>query len=142
MRTNSFMVGLLVLCLAVSAFGAIAMAKPHGGDSDSATDTVTWTVQGYVELTIDDSAFDFGQIDAGLDSVTATNANTLYITSNTAWSLSFSVTGDGSSNLGVALSASEGKDDDQVSVDYSLNNLRSMDPGSYTAIVTYTVTAK
>jgi len=141
MRNNRFMIGMLVLCLVVSAFGTIAMAKKPG-NSDSASDTVTWNVQGYVELTIDDSAFDFGQIDAGLDTFTATNANTLYVTSNTDWSLTFSVTGDGSSHLGVALSANKGTNDAQVSVDYSLNNLRSMDPGSYTAIVTYTVTAK
>ena len=146
MRINKFMVGLLVLGLAVSVFGAIALAKPGHGNGQNASDTVidsvSWTVQGFIEITIDDSAFDFGQIDAGVDSASEDNANTLFVSSNTSWTLSYSVSGAGSDHLGVSLSTKKGEGNAEVGVGYSLNNLRSMDPGSYTAIVTYTVAAK
>lgn len=146
MRINKFMVGLLVLGLAVTTLGLAGFAAWHKPlppvSSNSVTDEVTWTVQGFVELSIDDSAFDFGRIDAGVDSVSEEKANTLFVFSNTAWTLSFSVSGTGSDHLGVTLSSSKGKGNDEVTVGYSLNNLRSMDPGSYTATVTYTVAAK
>ena len=146
MRINKFMVGLLVLGLAVTTLGLAGFAAWHKPlppvSSKVAVDKVSWTVQGFVELTINDSAFDFGKIAAGLDSVTAKNANTLSVFSNTAWTLSFSVSGTGSDHLGVSLSAKTGKGNAKVGVGYSLNNLRSMNPGSYTATVTYTVTTK
>ena len=146
MRISKFMVGLLVLVLAVSILGAVALAKPgHGKDqnaSDTVIDSVSWTVQGFINMTIDDSAFDFGQIDAGVDSVSEDNANTLSVFSNTEWVLTYTVSGTGSDHLGVSLSASEGDGDGNVTVGYSLNDLRSMDPGSYTATVTFTVAAK
>ncbi len=149
MRINKFMVGLLVLGLAVTTLGLAGFAASHKAQSpispvssNVAVDKISWTVQGFVELTIDDSAFDFGKIDAGVDSVTAKKANTLAVFSNTAWTLSFSVSGAGSDHLGVSLSAEKGKGNAKVSVGYSLNNLRSMNPGSYTATVTYTVAAK
>jgi len=141
MRNNKFVVGLLVLGLAVSVFGAIALAK-HDDASDTAIDSVSWTVQGFIELTIDDDAFDFGQIDAGVDSVSETEANTLHVFSNIAWALSYSVSGTGSDQLGVDLSSNEGTGDSDIEVGYSLTDLRTMDPGSYTATVTYTVAAK
>lgn len=139
MRINKLVAGLLVLGLAVGMAGMIGLAKQP---SASATDKVTWTIQKFVELTIDDSSFDFGTIPAGVDSVSKKNANTLFVFSNTAWTLSFSVKGDGIDHLGVSLSAKEGKGDAKVGVGYSLNDLRSMDPGTYTATVTYTVAAK
>jgi len=143
------MVGLLVLGLAVTTLGLAGFAAGHKPlppvspiSLDSVTDNVSWTVQGFVELTIDDSAFDFGMIDAGVDSVSKDNANTLFVFSNTEWVLSYSVSGSGSDHLGVSLSASDGKGNAKIGVGYSLNDLRSMDPGSYTATVTYTVAAK
>ena len=149
MRINKFMVGLLVLGLAVTTLGLAGFAAWHKPlppvppiSSKSVTDNVSWTVQGFVELTIDDSAFDFGMIDAGVDSVSKDNANTLFVFSNTEWVLSYSVSGSGSDHLGVSLSASDGKGNAKIGVGYSLNDLRSMDPGSYTATVTYTVAAK
>ena len=140
MRINKLLVGLLVLGLAVSVLGAIALAKKPA--SDSAVDNVSWTIQGFVELTIDQSAFDFGLIDAGVDSVTEDKANMLHVFSNTAWTLSYSASGEGSDHLGVTLSSDEGKGNSDITVGYSLNNLRSMDPGTYTAKVIYTVAAK
>ena len=146
MRINKFMVGMLVLGLAVTTLGLAGFANWHNPlppvSSNSVTDEITWTVQGFVELSIDDSAFDFGQIDAGVDSVNEEKANTLSVFSNTDWTLSFSVSGTGSDHLGVTLSSSEGNGNDTVTVGYSLNDLRSMGPGSYTATVTYTVAAK
>lgn len=146
MRINKFMVGLLVLGLAVTTLGLAGFAAWHKPlppiSSNSVTDKVSWTVQGFVELTIDDSAFDFGKIDAGVDSVSKDNANTLFVFSNTEWVLSYSVSGAGSDHLGVALSATDGEGNAKIGVGYSLNNLRSMDPGSYTATVLYTVAAK
>jgi len=148
MRINRFMVGLLVLGLAVSVFGAIALAGNGNGNgngnnaSDTAIDSVSWTVQGFIELTIADNAFDFGQIDASVDSVSEAKANTLHVFSNTAWVLSYSVSGTGSSHLGVDLSSGAGTGNSDITVGYSLSDLRAMDPGSYTATVTYTVAAK
>jgi len=139
MRINKFLVGLLVLGLAVSILGAVALAKKPA--SDSAVDNVSWTIQGFIDLTIDDTAFDFGEIDAGVDSVSEAKANTLHVFSNTEWTLSFSRSGTGSDHLGVALSSNEGTGNSDITVGYSLNDLRSMDPGSYTATVTYTVAA-
>ena len=141
MRMNKVLVGLLVLGLVVSVVGMIGFAKKPG-NSDSVADQVSWTIQQYIEITIDDSAFDFGQIAAGVDTVTEENANTLFIYSNTNWELSFSVTGNGSDHLSVALSSDEGEDDAEIAVGYSLNDLRSMDAGDYSVTVTYTVTAK
>ena len=146
MRINRFMVGLLVLGLAVSVFGAIALAGNGNGNgnnaSDTAIDSVSWTVQGFIELTIADNAFDFGQIDAGVDSVSEAKANTLHVFSNTAWALSYFVSGTGSDQLGVDLSSKTGTGNSDITVGYSLSDLRTMDPGSYTATVTYTVAAK
>jgi len=140
MRSNKFVVGLLVLGLAVGIVGMIGLAKKPA--SDSAVDKVSWTIQGFVELTIDQSTFDFGLIKAGVDSVSEDKANTLHVFSNTAWTLSFSVSGEGSDHLGVALSSDKGKGNDDITVGYSLNDLRTMDPGTYKATVTYTVAAK
>ena len=146
MRINKLFVGLLVLGLAVSVLGAIALATPGNGNarhaSDSAIDNVLWTIQGFIELTIDESSFDFGEIPAGVDTVSEEKANMLHVFSNTSWELSYSVKGAGSDHLSVALSSNEGKGCDDVRVGYSLNNLRAMNPGSYTATVTYTVAAK
>ena len=146
MRINKFMVGLLVMGLAVTTLGMVGLAFPGHSlppvASDSAIGKVIWTVQGFIELTIEDSTFDFGTIAAGVDSVSEEKATSLSVFSNTAWTLSFSVSGAGSDHLGVSLSSSEGEGNASVKVGYSLNNLRSMDPGSYTATVTYTVAAK
>jgi len=140
MRINKSVVALLVVGLAVSVLGAVALAKKPA--SDSAVDNVSWTIQGFIELTIDDEAFDFGEIVAGVDSVSEDNANTLHVFSNTAWTLSYIVSGTGSDHLSVALSSSDGTADTDVTVGYSLNDLRSMDPGTYMATVTYTVAAE
>ncbi len=72
---------------------------------------------------------------------TEENANTLFIYSNTNWELSFAVTDNGSDHLSVLLSSDEGEDDAEITVGYTLNDLRSMDAGDYTVTVTYTVTA-
>ena len=146
MRINKFVVGLLVLGLAVSVLGAVALATPGNGNghhaSDTAIDNVSWTIHGFIELTINDNAFDFGDIAAGVDSVSEEKANTLHVFSNTKWTLSYSVSGTGSNHLSVALSSEKGEGNDDITVGYSLNNLRAMDPGTYTATVTYTVAAK
>ena len=152
MRINKFVVGLLVLGLAVGIVGMIGLVTPGHGPvpvpfpgnnaSDTATDSVSWTIQGFIELTIDQSTFDFGLIKAGVDSVSEDKANTRHVFSNTAWTLSFSVSGTGSDHLGVALSSDEGKGNDDIIVGYSLKDLRTMDPGTYKATVTYTVAAK
>ncbi|MCD6135487.1 hypothetical protein J7J63_02060 [Candidatus Bipolaricaulota bacterium] len=153
MRSSRVMVGLLVLSLVVGMIGLAGIAKPGKPlplgprplppeMSNSVTDMVSWTVQGFIELTIDDSAFDFGLIDAGVDSVTVEEANTLAVVSNTEWTLSYTITGTGSDHLGVLLSDEAGEGNAEINVGYSLNDLRSMDPGSYTATVTYTVAAK
>ncbi len=153
MRINKFMVGLLVLSLVGAMIGLAGFAKPgkplplgpynpSPEISNSVIDKVSWTVQGFIELTIDDSSFDFGEIAAGVDSVNVEEANTLRVFSNTEWTLSYAITGTGNDHLEVLLSDKAGKGNDEVQVGYSLNNLRSMDPGSYTATVTYTVTAK
>jgi hypothetical protein len=142
MRINRFFVGLLVLGLAVGVVGAVALAKSPHVVSNEATDDVSWTVIGFIELTIDDDSFDFGVIDAGVDSVSVEDANTLHVFSNIQWELTYDVTGTGSNHLGVALSSSEGNGNGDVTVGYSLDDLRSMDPGDYTATVTYTATAK
>ena len=140
MRINKLFVGLLVLGLAVSVIGAVALAKKPV--SDTAIDNVSWTIQGFIELTIEDSSFDFGEIAAGVDSVSEEKANMLYVFSNTSWVLSYSVSGTGSDHLSVALASNNGEGCDSIKVGYSLNNLRTMDPGSYTATVTYTVAAE
>ena len=140
MRINKSVVALLVVGLAVSVLGAVALAKKPV--SDSAVDNVSWTIQGFIELTIDDEAFDFGEIVAGVDSVSEDSANTLHVFSNTAWTLSYIVSGTGSDHLSVALSSSDGTADTDVTVGYSLNDLRSMDPGTYMATATYTVAAE
>ena len=145
MRINKLFVGLLVLGLAVSVLGAVVLATPGNGNSnhasDSAVDNVSWTIQGFIELTIDNTAFVFKPINAGVDSVSEGNVNTLHVFSNIAWMLSYSVSGEGSDHLGVALSSDEGEGNDDITVGYSLNNLRTMDPGTYIAVVTYTVAA-
>ena len=146
MRMNKVLVGLLVLGLAVSVVGMIGLAKkpkePVVVGSGDVADQVSWTIQQYIEITIDDSAFDFGQIAAGADTVTEEKANTLFIHSNTNWRLSFAVKGNGSENLSVSLSSDDGKANAEINVGYTLKDLRSMDAGDYTATVTYTVTAK
>lgn len=146
MRSSRVMVGLLVLSLVVVMIGLAGVAKPGKPTppemSNTVIDMVSWTVQGFIELTIDDSAFDFGPIDAGVDSVTVEEANTLFVLSNTEWTLSYTITGTGSDHLGVLLSDEAGEGNAEINVGYSLNDLRSMDPGSYTATVTYTVAAK
>ena len=146
MRSSRVMVGLLVLSLVVGTIGLAGVAKPGKPlppeMSNTVIDMVSWTVQGFIELTIDDSAFDFGPIDAGVDSVTVEEANTLFVLSNTEWTLSYTIAGTGSDHLGVLLSDEAGEGSAEINVGYSLNDLRSMDPGSYTATVTYTVAAK
>jgi len=151
MRMKKLVAGLLVLGLAVAMVGFAGFAakgippvlpRPIHNSSASVKDNVSWTIQGFVELKIAASSFDFGTIPAGVDEVTKENANTLFVYSNTSWALTVALSGNGSDHLKVGLSANEGKDNAKVSVDYTLFNLRTMDPGSYTAVVTYTVTAK
>jgi len=144
MRMNKLVVGLLVLGLAVAMIGFAGFAMKGGHDNSSASvkDNVSWTIEGFVELKIAESAFDFGTITAGVDEVTKENANTLFVYSNTSWALTVSLAGNGSDHLKVDLSAYEGTNNAEIGVDYTLFDLRTMDPGSYTAIVTYTVTAK
>ena len=143
MRMNKLVVGLLVLGLAVAMIGFAGFAKKSDPNSSaSVEDNVSWTIQGFVELQIADNAFDFGTIAAGVDEVTEENANTLFVYSNTEWALTVSLAGNGSDHLRVELSAYEGTNNAEIGVDYTLFDLRTMDPGSYTAIVTYTVTAK
>jgi len=138
--------GVLVLGMAVGAFAAVGYAKP-GGDhpADTSADTsanVLWTVQKFVELSIDSSLYNFGTIAGGGGSAAAENAHSLTIFSNIAWTLSSSVAGLGSDRLLVSLSSSSGSGDAVVSVGYSLSDLRSMEPGDYVASVTYTVAAE
>lgn len=142
-RMSRFFVGLLVLALAVGVTGVAVLAASGNGNSkkDSVTDTVSWTIEKYVELSINDPAYDFGTIDPTLDTITASNANVLSVTSNTQWQLTYSVSGNGGKYLSVNLAASQGEGDATVSVEYTLNDLRTMNPGSYTATVTYTVAA-
>lgn len=146
MRINKFFVGLLVLGLAVSVIGAVALADPGNGngnnDSDTATDTVSWSIGSFIELTIDDESFDFGEIDAGVDSVTEEDANTLHVFSNIQWELTYTVNGQGSDHLSVDLSSNEGNGNEDITVGYGLDDLRSLNPGDYTATVIYTATAK
>ena len=149
MRMGKLFVGLLVLGLAVCMIGMAGFAKKENGRgkdgldaSDSAIDAVTWTVQKFIELTIDDSAYDFGTIDAGVDTVSDDKANTLAVRGNASWELAYAVEGTGSEHLVVALEAREGTGDAEINIGYSLRNLRSMAPGDYSVTVTYTVTAK
>jgi len=139
MRMRRFFVGLLVLGLAVGMLGMVGFAKKHSANAD---DRVTWTIQEYIELTIDDSSYDFGTIDAGVDTVSDDEANTLFVRSNTDWELKYSVAGAGSDHLQVALDSEDGTGDAKISVGYSLSSLRAMEPGDYSVTVTYTVTAK
>lgn len=139
MRMHKLIVGLLVLGLAVSMVGMIGLAKNPSAKVDN---KVSWTIQKFIEIKIDKPAFDFGKIAAGVDEVTKENANTLFVYSNTNWELSFSVRGTGSDHLSVGLSTKHGKGNADVKVGYTLNDLRTMNPGNYTATVTYTVTAK
>ncbi len=139
MRMRKLFVGLLVLGLAVGMLGMVSFAKKH---STSADDKVTWTIQEFIEITIDDSAYDFGTIDAGVDTVADAKANALFVRSNASWALSYSVAGTGSENLQVSLEAEEGKGDTEIGVGYTLLDLRSMDAGDYSVTVTFTVTAK
>jgi hypothetical protein len=132
-------VGLLVLGLAVGMLGMVAFAKKHSANAD---DKVTWTIQEFIEITIDDSSYDFGAIDAGVDTVSDDEANTLFVRSNTEWALDYSVAGSGSENLKVSLESGKGKGDAEIIVGYTLLKLRSMEAGDYSVTVTYTVTAK
>ena len=149
MTMRKLFLGLLVLGLAVSMIAVAGFAKKgngHGKDgqnaSDSAIDAVTWTVQKFIELTIDESDYDFGTIDAGVDTVSDDKANTLAVRGNASWELEYAVEGAGSEHLVVALEAEEGTGDAEINIGYSLHNLRSMDPGDYSVTVTYTVTPK
>ncbi len=143
MRMNKLIVGLLVLGLAVAMIGLAGFAKDHNhSNSVSVQDKISWTIQGFVELKIADTAFDFGAIPAGANEVTKKNADTLFVYSNTSWSLTVSLSGNGSDHLKVDLSAYHGKNDAKVGVNYTLFNLRTMAPGTYATIVTYTVTTK
>lgn len=93
MRMRKLFVGLLVLGLAVGMLGMVAFAKKGDDDdpSDTVTDAVTWMVRGFIELAIDDSSYDFVTIDAGVDTVSDDEANTLFVRSNADWELSSSI---------------------------------------------------
>jgi len=139
MRNNKFVVGILVLGLAVGVVGMVGFAwiapPPLSGSAGS---TAIWTVQKFI--TVDVTSFDFGTIPAGLDEVTENDAVTLSVSSNVEWDLSFTKSGSGSNHLLVSLLNSEGEDDAEITVGYSLNDLCSMDAGDYSVTVTYTVT--
>ncbi|MCD5416494.1 hypothetical protein LR032_05310 [Candidatus Bipolaricaulota bacterium] len=139
MRMNKLVVGMLVLALVVSVVGMVGFASQSSARADS---RVTWTVQRFIELRINSNNFDFGAIASGLDTITRERVHTLSISSNTRWVLTFAVSGRGSDHLGVRLSASQGNDNGTVTVDYTLSNLRKMDPGNYSVTVTYTVTTR
>jgi len=96
----------------------------------------------HIELSIDSASYDFGSITGGGGSASADDAQSLTISSNTDWTLSFSVAGFGSDRLLVSLSSTSGSGNAVVSAGYSLFDLRSMTPGDYTAAVTYTVEAE
>lgn len=131
--------GALVIGLAVGAFAAVGLAKKPSADTSA---DVLWTIQKFVELSIDSSSYDFGTIAGGGGSASADGAHSLTIYSNTAWTLNFSVAGLGSDRLLVSLSSTSGSGNAVVSAGYSLSDLRSMAPGNYVATVTYTVAAE
>lgn len=131
--------GALVLGLAVGAFSAVGLAKK--ADADTSAD-VSWKIEKFIELSIDSASYDFGSIAGGGGSASADDAQSLTISSNTDWTLSFSVSGSGSDHLLVSLSSTSGSGNAVVSAGYSLFDLRSMAPGEYTATVTYTVAAE
>ncbi len=138
MRMNKLIVGLLVLGLVVAALGIAGFAQGKA----SVTNKVSWKIQGFVELRIEKSAFDFGTIPAGTDNVVKDNANALFVYSNTSWVLAISSSGKGADHLKVGLSATSGRGNKKVSISYTLFNLRELAPGNYYPQVTYTVTTK
>ncbi len=122
--------------LVVGSVSAIA-----GSAGDSATSAVSWSLGSFVELTINSSSFDFGELDPGTESVLEKNAVRLMVRSNTSWALSYSVDGVGADHLVVDPRHTSGHRNMAVNVDYELVDLLDLDPGDYSVTVTFTVTA-
>lgn len=134
---KKFFVG-LVVALGLTLVVPGLAKKP--GDVEAQND-VLWTVQSFLELSVSASSYDFGEIDPGDDTVSASEAVILYVESNISWSLGYTVEGDAAEHLQVALSQDSGNGDAEVPVDYTLVELRSLAPGDYQVTVIYTATA-
>lgn len=152
MRTK-LVVGLLVLGLVAGGLGAIS-AEWNG--TGTVVNTVTWEFHPFIELTISESAVDFGQIGGVIDTIRRLNATRLHVRSNMAWELSYVVSGAEASTRHLAVRVLQatgnrhrpyseslsGSNDGTFRVDFTLTDIRTMAPGAHAVTVTYTVTTR
>lgn len=133
-------VGLLIVMLGV----ALALPGWAKKPNSVAEGKVVWEVYEYIELKLSDTNYTFPELDPGIDEYLAENAVTLYVSSNTSWSLGFELEGDAEAiaHLSVLLGQDSGSGSAAVSVDYKLSGLRTMAPGKYQVTVVYTATTK
>lgn len=137
---KKFFVGLVVALGVTLVVPGLAKKTGDPGDVEAQND-VLWTVQSFLELSVSASSYDFGVIDPGVDTVSASEAVILYVESNISWSLGYTVEGTAAKHLQVALSQDSGSGDAKIPVDYTLVKLRSLAPGDYQVTVIYTATA-
>ncbi|MBC7098948.1 hypothetical protein H5T52_07495 [Candidatus Bipolaricaulota bacterium] len=136
--------GISVFVLGVAFVVPGLAKKPIPVSYAMAKSEVLWSVPGYIELSVSADSFTFPEFDPGTDEYLAKDAVTLFVTSNTEWSLSYSLEGDEEAvtHLSVLLGEVSGSGNASVPVSYRLSGLRAMPPGDYSVTVIYTATAK
>ncbi len=125
-------VTLFVTVISLSTFAA----------SDTAQNTAYWSHVAFVELSLDNATFDFGTLDAGVDEVAVNNAVKLTVRSNTSWSLSYEVIGEGAEHFEAMLTQDSGHRNQSIPVTYRLFNLLQLEPGDYEVTVKFTITTE
>jgi hypothetical protein len=144
---RKILISLLVLVLGVTY--AVSGLAAKGGPlppqpSDEAKNKVSWHIFPFVMLRVSAPSYTFPELTPGIDEYTAENAITLFVISNTKWTLSYEIEGEDSvvSHLSVELGKTEGSWNAQVPVTYKLSDLREMEPGTYQVTVVYTASAE
>lgn len=141
---RKLLIGLTVVVLGVAFVVPGLAKKPVPAPSATAESDVIWTIPSFIELSVSADNFTFPEFDPGIDEYLAEDAVTLFVKSNTEWSLSFSLEGDDEAiaHLAVLLAQDKGEGDAEIPVSYKLSDLRDMAPGTYEVTVIYTATAE
>lgn len=148
---------LMVVVLGVAMMATVAFAcQNHQNPSvhycpKRVHETVVWTALPWLSLSIGHSSTDLQNVYC-TDSKEVQHGNYLVVKGNIDWQLTASVSGRISGHhasyyLSIALDPSQGTASDlcggkKVWINYHLRNLSCLPPGDYTAMVTYTVTAR
>ncbi|GAG05012.1 unnamed protein product [marine sediment metagenome] len=129
---------LITTALLITLIALYAFTAQETIEATESTE-VEWTVAPWLVITIELPVYGFGEIDPGADTAEAPDANSITIDTNADWAITYEVDAELSDYLQVDLSEMSGTGPAEVSISYTLLDLRYMSPGLYNLVVTFTV---